>query len=185
MSRLWARYALEHGSAMSIASHSIKRSAGSQTQLRFPGLFCPVHECRSSSLRLGGNGGPDGSDGVFVAKPIGNGRAGFVGEIPVDVWRTRSAAAGHLQKPIGVGLPHPIPGVLQPIRAVLFGLMSKPGDLVITPWLGCGDRALRRSPGLRRAAGGTRGRPASGRSRWAILRRSQRRRLRRGACPCI
>src|ERR1700677_3884341 len=34
---------------------------------------------------------------------------------------------------IRVGLPHPTPGVVQPIIAVLFALVGKPGDLVITP----------------------------------------------------
>src|SRR2546429_6058392 len=49
------------------------------------------------------------------------------------VRRTRRAAAGHLKIAVGICLPHPIPSVFQPVSAILFALMSKPGDFIITP----------------------------------------------------
>src|ERR1700689_1342600 len=61
---------------------------------------------------------------VFGGKPPG-GTGGRAGGDP--------SGAGHFEVAVGVGGPHPMPGVAQPIGAILLVLVSEPRDLVVAP----------------------------------------------------
>src|SRR5262249_17629198 len=76
-----------------------------------------------------------GPDRLFVPEAVGHGGTRLVGVVPALAVprRAQRAAAGHLQVAVGVRLPDPIPGVAQPVRAVLRTLVREPGDLVIAP----------------------------------------------------
>src|SRR5437016_9340795 len=77
--------------------------------------------------------GPNGANGRLVARAIRNCIALVVGKVPAGSRRSCRATDRHLEMGIGIGIPQPVPGVLEPLGAILFGLVSKPGDLVIAP----------------------------------------------------
>src|SRR2546426_1157496 len=84
-------------------------------------------------VQLGSVVGPNGANGRLVARTVWDCVALVVGKIPAGIRRSCRAAAGHLEMGIGIRIPQPVPGVLQPLGAILLGLVRKPGDFVIAP----------------------------------------------------
>ena len=73
----------------------------------------------------------------------------------LDRWRSTSGCPARspcgcpaFPNTVRIGLPHPVPGVLQPLGEVLFALMREPSDFVIAP---NPDRAAPGFPGVRLA----------------------------------
>src|SRR5580658_1742544 len=68
---------------------------------------------------------------------MGDSSTWIIGVIPPRSTGVRSigdpSAAGHFEVAVGVGCPHPMPGIAQPIGAILLILVSKPRDLVVAP----------------------------------------------------
>src|SRR5882672_12448913 len=76
---------------------------------------------------------PNRANGLLVTETRRDGVALVVGEVPTSIRRSSRAAAGHLEMGICISIPQPVPGVLQPLGAILPGLVRKPGDFVIAP----------------------------------------------------
>src|SRR5262249_46456963 len=91
---------------------------------------------------------PDGPDRVLVPESVGDGGARPVGEVPPPAVERRPhrPAARHLEVPVRVRLPDPVPGVPQPPRSVLLPLLRHPTNPVAPPPPNAASPGLPRLP---------------------------------------
>ena len=133
-------------------------------------------------------GRPDGPEPTLLLAitPSGDRRAGRVGVVPSLAVQRRShrPAAGHLEMAVGVRLADPVPGVAQPVGAVLLALVREPGDLVVAPDPDAARLRLARLPAGAPVVESPPGRAgARTSSRWASRRPCSGRRCRRRTPP--
>src|ERR1035437_6939704 len=78
---------------------------------------------------------PDIANRFFIVEPIRNRGAWRVGKIPTTVIERRCLrpASGHFEIAVRIGLPYPVPCIVEPLTAVLFALICEPTDFVVTP----------------------------------------------------
>src|SRR5258708_6079419 len=71
---------------------------------------------------------PNGANCPLVAAARWDHVAEVISVIPSKISGTGRASARHFQVAVGIGVAHPIPGVLQPLGAIFLGLKAEPGD---------------------------------------------------------
>src|SRR5947207_5839063 len=79
--------------------------------------------------------GPDGADGFFLAETVRCRPAGLVHVVPPFSARGsgQTTQTGHLHVALRVVIADPMPGVAQPLVAIILRLLRKPSDLVPAP----------------------------------------------------